>query len=187
MSERQPDDGDAPSPTAAGAATAASAPARRRAAAGARLAGSSLVGRSGDDVHVDRPGQAHDAVDDRAADQLLPPRAVARAEHDLGGVLGPGQRRRARRRRRCSSTLRYSPPSSSSSWRCSAIAVAAGSSAPDAGRCRRRRGRRSARPWPAGRCAPPGGSRWSPPGAPVRATTTRSRVSHGRVMPWRSR
>ena len=49
------------------------------------------VGRPGDHVHVDRPGQAHDAVDHRAAEQLLPARAVARAEHDLRGVLRPGQ------------------------------------------------------------------------------------------------
>jgi hypothetical protein len=54
--------------------------------------GLSLVGsRRRDDVDVDRPGQAGHPVDDRPLEQLLPGRAAAGAEDDLGGVLGPGE------------------------------------------------------------------------------------------------
>ena len=49
------------------------------------------VGRAGDDVDVDRPGQTDDTIDDRAAEQLAPSRAAGRPEHDLRRVLRPGQ------------------------------------------------------------------------------------------------
>ena len=39
-------------------------------------------------MHVDRPGQMDGAVDHRSAQQLLPPRAVTGAEHELRCVLG---------------------------------------------------------------------------------------------------
>ena len=41
-----------------------------------------------DHVHVDRPRRADHVVDHRAAEQMRPPRLPARAEHDLGRVLG---------------------------------------------------------------------------------------------------
>ena len=129
----------------------------------------------GDDVHVDRPGQMDRAVDDRAAEQLLPPRAMAGAEHELRGVLRRARTRRARRRRRRRQPRGTRP-------RCPRAACGARRGA----RVRRRRARRrrttctpSSSPW----------ARWamraarrisaSVPGAPVTATTTRSRVSHG--------
>src|SRR6266550_3797028 len=45
----------------------------------------------GDDVEVDRTRQPLHPVDDRAVEQLLERRPLAGAEHELGGVLGPGE------------------------------------------------------------------------------------------------
>ena len=42
-------------------------------------------------MDVDRPRQAHGPVDDRAPHQLGPPGTPAGPEHELGGVLGPGE------------------------------------------------------------------------------------------------
>ena len=47
-------------------------------------------------MYVDRDREAHGAIDDRPADQLGPARPPARAEHELGAVLGAcelGERR----------------------------------------------------------------------------------------------
>ena len=47
---------------------------------------------AGDDVDVDGSGAVDDPVDDGAtAQQLAPARAVAGAQHELGGVLGQGE------------------------------------------------------------------------------------------------
>ncbi len=84
-------------------------------------------------------------------------------------------------------TRRYSPPSSSSSWRWAATMAASGSPEP------------ADNPLSATTCTPIRSplardairaarrTRWSVSGAPASATTMRSRVSHGRVMPCRSR
>ena len=51
----------------------------------------SLVRALGDHVHVDGARQANDAIDDRAIDDLVPPRTVGPPRHDLGGVVGAGR------------------------------------------------------------------------------------------------
>ena len=87
--ERQADDGEHPSPRlAAGRQRRQHRLDVRQAPARALIR---FVRRPGDDVHVDRSGQAHDTVDHGPAEQLLPARAVARSEHDLGGVLRSGE------------------------------------------------------------------------------------------------
>ena len=77
----------------------------------------------------------------------------------------------------------YSPPSSWSSVRCAPSASPEGPRSPSDGRtC-------TPRSSPRVRAAMRAARRMtsSPPGAPVIATTTRSRVSHGRAIPWASR
>ena len=134
-------------------------------------------------MHVDRDREAHRAVDDRPAHQLGPPRTPARAEHELRAVLGAcelGERRgdvagddlvvlAAEVGEQLSgAAARFSERGPASP---SAVVTWRPSSSPCA-RCAMRAARRI---------------NASVPGAPVIATSTRSRVSHGSVMPWRSR
>ena len=106
--QRQPDRGDRPSPGLPAWRQRGEDRLHRREAPlpGLGFVGSglrSLVGALGDHVDVDRAGQAHDAVDDRAVDELVPPRAVASRRARSGWRSRRGPPPRGRRRCRCPS------------------------------------------------------------------------------------
>src|SRR5581483_5356787 len=93
----RPRGGTAAAPTrAAGGAGAAPWPRLRAAPERETAARDRSVRRAGvlpaDDVDVDRPRPADDLVDDRAPDELREAGLHGGAEHQLGGVLGAGQR-----------------------------------------------------------------------------------------------
>ena len=142
----------------------------------------SVVGAA-DHVHVEADaGVADHAVDHRAARQLGESRAARRAEDDLRRVERVGCRTSASPIS-APTTSRYVPPSSSTSSRWRSRRSAAPPASPSCGRTW------TAKRSPFERAAMRAArrTRRSPSAEPVSATTTRSRVSQGRSIPWRSR
>ena len=128
-------------------------------------------------------GGADGPVDDRPAHQVRPPAAPAGPDHELGGVLGPGHRHQ------CLGHVGADH-----------LDIAAAElleQRPVAGhpvrrrrrhaRCRAARGRPTSSAFARVAMRAARRTRSSPPGAPVSETTTRSLVSHGPSIPWRSR
>ena len=140
-----------------------------------------LLGR--DDVDVDVARRSQDLVDERSPEQVRPPRPAAGTEHELRRALG--RARTARAPRRCRRPR--------ARGRCRRRRRAAGDDVRAVSTVARRGRRSGGRARRAGRLAPRRAMRaarrisTSPPGAPVSATTMRSRVSHALSMPWSSR
>ena len=133
------------------------APAPRAVDADARRARRRRARRRRDHVDVDRrPTRRSTLVDHRAAEQLRPPRLAAGAEHDLGGVLGPGELHERVGDVGAGDLVVLAAELVRGAARCSSSASADG-----AARARRPdgRGRRAARRGRAAPCARRGGSR----------------------------
>ena len=129
----------------------------------------------GDDVDIDRPRQSDDAVDDRALRELVPTALAAAAEDELGRVLGAGEVDE------CGRDVASGDLVVLAAHLLEQLAVEREELGAGSGQAllAARRARRAARRGPAGRCREARRMRSSVPGAPVIATTTRSRVSQG--------
>ncbi len=132
-----------------------------------------------DHVHVEAVRLAARSFDDRAVEQLVPPSAAAGAEDELRGLLASGE---------VDQRLWHSFADDLAVAAAQLLDEAVCRSAP--GRPAQAVGGTTCTPMSAPRsvrrCGPPAARAGSPPGAPVMATTTRSRVSHVSAMPWAS-
>ena len=137
--------------------------------------------RSGrDDVDVEWAGDAQHSTDDRAIGELLPPTALRCAEYQLRAPLGAREVDECRR----DVVAHHLVVGTAELLQQLALRremVVVSARAQD--RRRRRHAHREARPSCESPCGPRGECSASPLGAPVIATTTRSRVSHVAATP----